>query len=122
MIRYRNSLIGIAISFVLLMTVGFVKDVAADASGCIRVKVYETCWMGSHNCGSRSITEWDYVYPDPHTITVRVFPDLPDSHPLSKKTKEVHDDSHGWKGVVGQRNVSRPRKVILSCDDCWTSS
>lgn len=122
MIKRRNLLIGIAISFVLLMTVGFVKDVTADANGCIRVNVYETCWMGDQNCGSRSFTEWDYVYPDPHTKTVPVFPGLPDNHPLSKETKEVHDDSHGWNGVVGERRESRPRKAIWSCDECWSSS
>ena len=112
MIKCRNSLIGIAISFVLLMTIGFIKDVTADANGCIKVSVYETCWMGDQNCGSRSFTEWDYVYPDPHTKTVTV-----GNVPI-----EVHDDAHGWKGVVGERRENRPRKVIWSCDECWSSS
>lgn len=112
MIKCRNPLIGIAISFVLLMTVGFVKDVTADANGCIKVNVYETCWMGDQNCGSRSFTEWDYVYPDPHTKTINT----------AGVTFEVHDDSHGWKGVVGERRESRPRKVTWSCDECWSSS
>jgi len=108
MITHKSLLIGIAISFVLLITAGVVEEVAADASGAIRVDVYETCWMGSQNCGSRSFTEWEYVYPDPHTRTV--------VDPWTNEVKEIHD--HGWQGVVSHRREQRPRYAIWSCSEC----